>query len=148
VCDCYLTTPVSLSTSILLDSYIKRSFKWKPEKLCKIHNMKQPVITLLYVTRWRLLATCGYTKPSHGRSWNYQLKMATPLQSCTKQEMWSVIQFPNAEGAKPVEIYIRMLAKYGASCMSKTSLWVLISCNYWKVQSYFICKSLIENFCS
>jgi hypothetical protein len=49
--------------------------------------------------------------------------MATPLQSCTKQEMRSVIQFLNAEGAKPVEIYIRMLAKYGASCMSKTQVY-------------------------
>jgi hypothetical protein len=34
-----------------------------------------------------------------------------------------VIRFLNAEGAKPVEIYTRMLAKYGASCMSKTQVY-------------------------
>jgi hypothetical protein len=36
---------------------------------------------------------CKYTTPSCMRSWNYQfLKMAAFLYSCTKQEMWSVIQ--------------------------------------------------------
>jgi hypothetical protein len=38
-------------------------------------------------------------------------------------EMRSVIRFLNAEGAKPVAIYTRMLAKYGASCMSKTQVY-------------------------
>jgi hypothetical protein len=40
--------------------------------------------------------------------------------------MRSVIRFLSAEGAKPVEIYTRMLAKYGASCMSKAQVneWV------------------------
>jgi hypothetical protein len=87
--------------------------------------MKQPVITLLYVTRWSPWeTTCGYTKLSGGRSWNYQfLKMATLLQSCTKLEMRSVIRFLDAEGAKQVEIYTRMLAKYGASCVSKTKVY-------------------------
>jgi hypothetical protein len=37
--------------------------------------------------------------------------------------MRSVIRFLNAEGDKPVEIYTRMLAKYGASCMSKTQVY-------------------------
>jgi hypothetical protein len=49
--------------------------------------------------------------------------MAAPLQSWTKQKMRSVIQFLNAEGAKPVEIYTRMLAKHGASCMSKMQVY-------------------------
>jgi hypothetical protein len=40
--------------------------------------------------------------------------MVAPLESCTKQEMHSVIRFFNAEGAKPVETYTKMLAKYGA----------------------------------
>jgi hypothetical protein len=48
------------------------------------------------------------------------LRWRHPWKSCTKQEMRSVIRFLNAEGAKPVEIYTRMLTKYGASCMSKT----------------------------
>jgi hypothetical protein len=49
--------------------------------------------------------------------------MAAPLQSCTKQEMRSVIRFLNAEGVKPVEIYIRILAKYSASYMSKMQVY-------------------------
>jgi hypothetical protein len=49
--------------------------------------------------------------------------MAAPLQSCTKQEMRSVIRFLNPEGAKSMEIYTRRLAKYGASCMSKTQVY-------------------------
>jgi hypothetical protein len=105
--------------------HVQRSFKLEPDKLYKIRNMKQPVITLFYVTRWSPLATmCGHTKPSGGRSWNYQLlKIAAPLESCTKQEMRSVIWFLSADGAKPVEINTRMLAKCGASCMSKTQVY-------------------------
>jgi hypothetical protein len=49
--------------------------------------------------------------------------MPAPLQSCTKQEMRSAIRFLDAEGAKPVEIYIRILAKYGVSCTSKTQVY-------------------------
>jgi hypothetical protein len=104
--------------------YVQRSLKWKPKKLYKIRNMKQPVITMLHVTGWSPLATtCRYTKPSGGRSWNYQLKMEAPLQLCTKQEMQSVIRFLNVEGAKPMEIYTRMLAKYSSSCTSKTQIY-------------------------
>jgi transposase-like protein len=70
-----------------------------------------------------MATTCAYTKPSGGRSWNYQLlKMAALLQSCTKQEMRSVIRFLNAEGAKPVEMYRRMLAKY-ISRMNETQVY-------------------------
>jgi hypothetical protein len=49
--------------------------------------------------------------------------MAAPLQSYTKQEMRSVIRFHNAESAIPAEIYISILAKYGASCISKTQVY-------------------------
>jgi histone-lysine N-methyltransferase SETMAR len=49
--------------------------------------------------------------------------MAAYLQLCTKQEMQSMIRFLDAQGAKPMEIYTRMLAKYGASCMSKTQVY-------------------------
>jgi hypothetical protein len=49
--------------------------------------------------------------------------MPAPLQSCTKQEMRSVIRFLDAEGDNPVEIYIWILAKYGASCMSKMQVY-------------------------
>jgi hypothetical protein len=34
-----------------------------------------------------------------------------------------VIRFINAKGAKPAETYTRMLAKYGASCVSKTQVY-------------------------
>jgi hypothetical protein len=51
----------------------------------------------------------------------YQLlKMAAPLQACTKQELRSVIRSLDAECLKPVEIYTRMLTKFSASSMSKT----------------------------
>jgi len=39
--------------------------------------------------------------------------MAAPVQACTKQEMRSDIRLLNAEGAKLMEIYTKMLAKYG-----------------------------------
>jgi hypothetical protein len=102
-------------------SKLQRPFKWKPEKLYKIHSMKQPVITLLSVTRWSPLATtCGYTKPSDGRSWNYQLlKMAAPLQSCTKRDA-ICDPISQCRRCQAVEFYTRMLAKYSASSMSKT----------------------------
>ncbi|GFG39008.1 hypothetical protein Cfor_08031, partial [Coptotermes formosanus] len=45
--------------------------------------------------------------------------MAAHLQQCTKEEMRSVIRLLKAEGAKPTEIYTKMLAKHGTSCMSK-----------------------------
>jgi hypothetical protein len=61
--------------------------------------------------------------------------MAAPLQSCTKQEMRSVIRLLNAEGAKPVEIYIRMLAKYSASYMSKTQVYKWVQKFKKRVQS-------------
>jgi hypothetical protein len=48
--------------------------------------------------------------------------MAAALQSCTKQEMRSVIRFLNAEGNKPVEMYRRMLAKY-ISCMNEMQVY-------------------------
>jgi hypothetical protein len=86
----------------------------------KIRNVEQPVITLCYSLK-SIGTTCEYTRPSGVRSLNYQLlKMATPLQSCTKQEMRSMIQFLNV---KPLEICVRMLAKYGTSCVNKTHVY-------------------------
>jgi hypothetical protein len=44
----------------------------------------------------------------------------------TKPHLRDVIRFLNAEAVKPAEIYMRMLAKYGASCASNTQVfeWV------------------------
>jgi hypothetical protein len=44
--------------------------------------------------------------------------MAAPVQACTKQEMRSVIRMLNAEDAKLMEIYTKMLAKYGTPYIS------------------------------
>ena len=49
--------------------------------------------------------------------------MDTPLQDCTIQERYSIVQFLWAEGVKPVEIYCRMLAKYGQSTVSQRKVY-------------------------
>ena len=41
--------------------------------------------------------------------------------------MWYVIRFLNAEDDKPKDMYTRMLAKYGASCISKTQFYESIT---------------------
>jgi len=45
--------------------------------------------------------------------------MDPPLQDCTIEEQCGIVQFPWAEGVKPVEIHCRMSAQYGQSTMSQ-----------------------------
>jgi hypothetical protein len=66
---------VSLSPSTMFTNFLISVRRFRPyigpqaiqmktgKKMYKIRNMKQPAITLLYVTRWCPLATtCGYTQ--------------------------------------------------------------------------------------
>ncbi|GFG40377.1 hypothetical protein Cfor_01479 [Coptotermes formosanus] len=47
-----------------------------------------------------------------------QLRMAAPLQTCTREERRSVIRFLSSEGVKPTEIRRRMKTQYGDPCLS------------------------------
>jgi hypothetical protein len=51
------------------------------------------------------------------------VKMATPLETCTKEEQRSVIRFLTSEGVKPIEIHCRMKAKYGDACLSQQQVY-------------------------
>ena len=44
--------------------------------------------------------------------------MATPLETCTKEEQLSVICFLSSEGAKHIEIHRGMEVQYGNECLS------------------------------
>ena len=46
------------------------------------------------------------------------VKMATPLATCTKEEQCSVIRFFKFEEVQPIEIHRRMNVQYGDACLS------------------------------
>jgi hypothetical protein len=47
-----------------------------------------------------------------------QLKMAAPLEKCTKEEQCSVIGFLSSDGIKPQEMHRRMKTQYRDACIS------------------------------
>ena len=47
------------------------------------------------------------------------IKMAAPLETCTRGEQHSVIRFLHSEGVKPIEIHRRMKVQYGDACLSQ-----------------------------
>jgi hypothetical protein len=49
--------------------------------------------------------------------------MAAPFETCTKEELHSVIWFLTSEGVKPTEIHHRMKAKYGDACLSQQQVY-------------------------
>jgi hypothetical protein len=51
------------------------------------------------------------------------VKVATPLETCTKEEQCSVIRFLTSEGVKPIEIHCRIEAKYGDACLSQQEMY-------------------------
>jgi hypothetical protein len=51
------------------------------------------------------------------------VKIAVPLETCTKEEQRSVIRFLTSEGVKPIEIHHRMKAKYGDACLSQQQMY-------------------------
>ena len=52
--------------------------------------------------------------------------MAAPLEDVTHEEQRAVIRFLAAEGVKPSEVYRRMSAQYGSSCLNppKVYKWI------------------------
>ena len=45
--------------------------------------------------------------------------MAAPIETCTREEQRSVIQFLHSEGVKPIEIHQRIKFQYGDACLSQ-----------------------------
>ena len=55
----------------------------------------------------------------HEHRHSINIKMAAPLESCTREEQRSVIPFLRSEGVKHVEIHRRMKVHYGDECLSQ-----------------------------
>ena len=49
--------------------------------------------------------------------------MAAPLEDVTHEEQRDVIRFLSAEGVKPSEVYRRMSAQYGSSCLNQRNVY-------------------------
>ena len=49
--------------------------------------------------------------------------MAAPLEDATHEEQRAVIRFLAAEGVKPSEVYRRMSAQYGSSCLNQSNVY-------------------------
>ena len=49
--------------------------------------------------------------------------MAGPLEGVTHEEQRAVIRFLAAEGAKPNEVYTRLSAQYGSSCLNQRNVY-------------------------
>ena len=49
----------------------------------------------------------------HEHSHSISIKMAAPLETCTREEQRFVIRFLRSEGVKPIEIHRRMKVQYG-----------------------------------
>ena len=49
--------------------------------------------------------------------------MAAPLEDATHEEQRVVIRFLAAEGVKPSEVYKRMSAQYGSSCLNQRNVY-------------------------
>ena len=63
---------------------------------------------------------------------SHMSKMATPLENCTLEEQRAVVHFLKAEGIKVGQIYQRMKAQHGDSCLSKKSVyeWAARLCKF------------------
>ena len=54
----------------------------------------------------------------HEHCHSVSIKMAAPLETCTREEQHSVIWFLRGEGVKAIEIHRRMKVQYGDACLS------------------------------
>ena len=54
----------------------------------------------------------------HAHRHSISIKMAAPLETCTREEQRSVIRFLRSEGVKHTEINRRMKVQYGDACLS------------------------------
>ena len=53
----------------------------------------------------------------HEHRHSISIKMAVPLETCTREEQRSVIRFLRSEGVKLIEIHRRMKVQYGDACL-------------------------------
>ena len=59
----------------------------------------------------------------HEHRHSINIKMAAPLEPCTREEHRSVIRFLRGEGVKPIEIYRRMKFQYGDAYLSQQQVY-------------------------
>jgi len=59
----------------------------------------------------------------HEHRHSISVKMAAPLETCTREEQRCVIQFLHSEGVKPIEIHRRMKVQYGDACLSQQQVY-------------------------
>jgi len=59
----------------------------------------------------------------HVHRHSISIKMAVPLETCTREEQRSVIRFLRSEGVKPIESHRRMKFQYGDACLSQQQLY-------------------------
>ena len=57
------------------------------------------------------------------RRHSISIKMAVPLETCTREEQRSVIRFLHSEGVKPIKIHHRMKFQYGDACLSQQQVY-------------------------
>ena len=59
----------------------------------------------------------------HEHRHSISIKMAAPLETCTREEQRSVVRFLRSEGVKPIEIHRRMKVQYGDECLSQQQVY-------------------------
>src|SRR5215469_16072296 len=59
----------------------------------------------------------------HEHRHSISIKMAAPLETCTRDEQRSLIRFLRSEGVKPIEIHRRMKVQYGDACLSQQQVY-------------------------
>jgi len=59
----------------------------------------------------------------HEHLHSISIKMAAPLETCTREEQRCVIRFLRTEGVKPIEIHRRMKFQYGDACLSQQQVY-------------------------
>ena len=61
----------------------------------------------------------------HEHRHSISIKMAARLETCTREEQCSIIQFLRSEGVKPIEIHRRMKVQYGDAFLSQQQVYEL-----------------------
>jgi len=59
----------------------------------------------------------------HEHRHSISIKMAAPLETCTREEQRSVIRFLCSESVKPIEIHRRMKFQYSDACLSQQQVY-------------------------
>ena len=59
----------------------------------------------------------------HEHRHSISIKMAAPLETCTREEQCCVIWFLHSEGVKPIEIHRRIKVQYSDACLSQQQVY-------------------------